>query len=72
MAHGYPSKSKMRSYCIKPFMMNKATFNARTKGHFQQLVYSLPVVAMATVLHVRELWLHDRQLWRVLPVVADG
>ena len=33
MAHGYPSKSKMRSYFIKQFIMNKATFHTGTKGH---------------------------------------
>ena len=32
MAHGYPSKSKIRSYFIKPFMMNKTTFHTGTKG----------------------------------------
>ena len=32
MAHGYPSKSKILSYFIKPFMMNKNTFHTGTKG----------------------------------------
>ena len=32
MAHGYPSKSKIRSYFIKPFMMNKTTFRTGAKG----------------------------------------
>ena len=32
MAHEYPSKSKIRSYFIKPFMMKKTTFHTGTKG----------------------------------------
>ena len=43
MAHGYPSKSKIRSYFIKRFMMNKTTFHTGAKGrllehllHFQE------------------------------------
>ena len=32
MAHGYPSKSKIRSYFIKPFMLNKTTFHTGAKG----------------------------------------
>ena len=32
MAHGYPSKSKIRSYFIKSFMMNKTTFHTGAKG----------------------------------------
>ena len=32
MAHGYPSKSKMRSHFITQFMMNKTTFHTHTKG----------------------------------------
>ena len=32
MAHSYPSKSKIRSYFIKPFMMNKTTFHTGAEG----------------------------------------
>ena len=32
-AHGYLSKSKMRSHFMKRFMMNKTTFHTGTKGH---------------------------------------
>ena len=32
MAPGYPSKSKIRSHFIKPFMMNKTTFHTGAKG----------------------------------------
>ena len=32
MAHGYPSKSKMRSYFMKQFVMNKTTFHIGTNG----------------------------------------
>ena len=38
---------------------------------FQQPLCSLPVLAVATVLDVGELWLYDRQLRRVVPV-AEG
>ena len=37
----------------------------------QQPLCSLPVLAVATVLDVGELWLYDRQLRRVVPV-AEG
>ena len=36
---------------------------------FQQPLCSLPVLAVATLLDVGELWLYDRQLRRVVPVV---
>ena len=36
---------------------------------FQQLLCSLPVLAVATVWEVGELWLYDRQLRRVVPVM---
>ena len=36
MAHGYPSKSKIRSYFIKPFMMNKTTFHIGARGGGQR------------------------------------
>ena len=38
---------------------------------FQQLLCSLPVLAVATVLDVGALWLYDRQLQRIIPV-AEG
>ena len=38
---------------------------------FQQPLCSLPVLAVATVLGMGELWLYDRQLRRVIPV-AQG
>ena len=38
---------------------------------FQQLLCSLPVLAVAIVLDAGEVWLYDRQLRRVVPV-AEG
>ena len=38
---------------------------------FQNLLCTLPILAVATVLDVGEVWLYDRQLRRVVPV-ADG
>ena len=38
---------------------------------FQRPLCSLPVLAVATVLDLGELWLYDQQLQRILPV-AEG
>ena len=38
MAHGYPSKSKIRSHFMKRFMMNKTTFHTGAKGMSQNIV----------------------------------
>ena len=38
MARGDPSKSKIRSYFIKPFMMNKITFHTGAKGGDETMV----------------------------------
>ena len=38
---------------------------------FQQPLCHLPVLAVAAVLGMRELWLYDRQLRRVVPVAEE-
>ena len=40
MVHGYPSMSKMRSYFIKLFMMNKTMFHIGTKGAAVYIEYT--------------------------------
>ena len=39
---------------------------------FQQPLLSLPVLAVATVLHMGELWLYDRRLRRVIAVAGGA